>query len=266
MLTRYIPTMSDNDAPLRIAATGDLHYSRHSKGHHRELFAQVSRSADVLVLCGDLTDHGLAEEAELLAEDLQHCTIPVVAVLGNHDYESGHPDVVVNILEKAKVNMLDGESVEIKGVGFAGVCGFGGGFGRRMLNAWGEPAIKNFVQEAVDHAMKLERALARLETSQRVVALHYAPVRDTVVGEDPEIFPFMGSTRLEGPLNRFSVCAAFHGHAHGGTHEGRTSGGHPVFNVSIPVLQRTHPNRPPFVVWEVKREANTEESAPAAVI
>lgn len=258
--------MPDNDAPLRIAAAGDLHYSRHSKGHHRELLSHVSQAADVLLLCGDLTDHGLAEEAELLAQDLQDCAVPVVAVLGNHDYEAGNPDVVVNILEKAKVTVLDGESTEVHGIGFAGVCGFGGGFGRRMLNAWGEPAIKNFVQEAVDQAMRLERALARLETPQRVVLLHYAPVRDTVMGEDPEIFPFMGSTRLEGPINRFSVAAAFHGHAHGGTHEGRTTGGTPVFNVSIPVLNRAHPGKPPFKIWEIKREAASEESAPAAAI
>lgn len=258
-------TMPDNDAPLRIAATGDVHYNRHSKGQHRDLFTQVSRAADVLLLCGDLTDHGLAEEAELLAEDLQHCAIPVIAVLGNHDFESGHPEVVVNTLERAKVNVLQGESIEIQGVGFAGVCGFGGGFGRRMLNAWGEPAIKNFVQEAVDQAMHLERALARLETPQRVVVLHYAPVRDTVVGEDPEIFPFMGSTRLEGPLNRFGVSVAFHGHAHGGTHAGRTASNIPVFNVSIPLLRRDHPEKPPYIIHEVKREAPAAQAtAPAA--
>ncbi len=256
--------MPDNDAPLRIAATGDVHYNRHSKGQHRELFAHVSRAADVLLLCGDLTDHGLVDEAELLAEDLQHCTIPVVAVLGNHDYESGNPDAVVNTLERAKVNVLQGECIEINGVGFAGVCGFGGGFGRRMLNAWGEPAIKNFVQEAVDQAMQLERALARLQTQQQVVVLHYSPVRDTIVGEDPEIFPFMGSTRLEGPINRFGVAAAFHGHAHGGTHEGRTSGGIPVFNVSIPLLRRVNPEAQPFIIYELKREAAAEPSNASA--
>ncbi|MHA3772747.1 metallophosphoesterase family protein [Verrucomicrobiota bacterium sgz303538] len=254
--------MPDN-APLRIAATSDLHYSRHSKGQYRELFAQVSHAADVLLLCGDLTDYGLKEEAELLVEDLLHCTIPIIAVLGNHDYESGHPETVVTVLEHAKVNVLDGESVEIGGVGFAGVCGFGGGFGRRMLNAWGEPAIKHFVQEALDQAMRLERALARLHTPQRVALLHYAPVRDTVMGEDPEIFPFMGSTRLEGPLNRFNVCAAFHGHAHGGAHEGRTGSGIPIFNVAIPVLRKAHPDQPPYLLWEVKREAVPEQQLAA---
>jgi len=175
-------------------------------------------------------------------------------VLGNHDYEAGHPDQVINILEHAKVNVLDGETVEIEGVGFAGVCGFGGGFGRRMLNAWGEPAIKHFVQEAVDQALKLERALSRLETPTKVVLLHYSPIRDTIIGEDPEIFPFMGSTRLEGPINRFSAAVAFHGHAHGGAHEGRTSNGIPVFNVGIPVLHRVRPHDPTFLLYELKRE------------
>jgi Icc-related predicted phosphoesterase len=240
---------------LRIAALSDLHYSRHSKGQHRELLTQAAASADVLLLCGDLTDYGLAEEAQLLVEDLQQCSKPVIAVLGNHDYESGHPEQVMHVLENGKVTVLDGESTEIEGIGFAGVCGFGGGFGRRMLNAWGEPAIKHFVQEAVDQAMRLERALARLQTPTKIVALHYAPIRDTVLGEDPEIFPFMGSTRLEGPLNRFNVAAAFHGHAHGGAHEGKTSTGIPVFNVGVAVLKRVAPDKPTFKLFEVNREA-----------
>ncbi|MGV3534156.1 MAG: metallophosphoesterase family protein [Chthoniobacteraceae bacterium] len=243
---------------LRIAATSDLHYDRHSKGKWRELFIEASNSADVLLLCGDLTDYGLPDEANMVVEDLMHCSIPVLAVYGNHDYESAHQEEVRTILEHAKVTVLDGDSTEIHGVGFAGVCGFGGGFGRRMLNAWGEPAIKQFVQEAVDQAMRLERALARLNTTHKIVLLHYAPVRDTVVGEDPEIFPFMGSTRLEGPLNRHSVTACFHGHAHGGAHEGKTSSGVPVYNVAAPVLKKRHPERLPLYFMEVKTTAPGE--------
>ena len=151
--------------------------------------------------------------------------------------------------------MLDGESVEIGGVGFAGVCGFGGGFGQRMLNPWGEPLIKAFVQEAIDHAVRLEQALARLHTAQRVALLHYAPIRETVAGEDPEIFPFLGSSRLEGPLNRFGVAMALHGHAHNGTPEGRTSTGVPVYNIAAPLLTRDHPGKPPLRIFEVKRGA-----------
>ncbi len=246
------------ESPLRIAATSDIHYTRNSRGQCRELFLAASQAADVLVICGDLTDYGLPEEAHILAEDLRtHCRIPVIAVLGNHDFESGQTHEVSAILEQAGVQMLDGECTEIRGVGFVGVCGFGGGFGARMLNAWGEPAIKKFVQEGVDQALHLERALARLTSPHRVALLHYAPIKDTVAGEDPEIFPFLGSTRLEGPLNRFNVSVAFHGHAHGGAHSGRTSTGIPVFNVALPVLKRVQPNGPQFIISEVGEGAAT---------
>ena len=237
---------------MRIAATSDVHYGKHSKGKCDELFAHVSREADVLLVCGDLTDYGLAEEAELLAADLRaHLRIPVVAVLGNHDFESAHPEAVRKVMEDAGVVMLDGEATEIDGVGFAGVCGFGGGFGRRMLNAWGEPLIKTFVQEAIDHALRLEQALATLQTERRVVLLHYAPIRATVEGEPPEIFPFLGSTRLEEPINRYRVSAAFHGHAHNGTAEGATATGIPVYNVAAPLLLKQAPEKQPFRIFEI---------------
>jgi len=244
-----------NAKPLRIAATADLHYAKTSKGHYKTLFQEASHEADVLLLCGDLTDYGLPEEAHLLVHDIRaDVTIPVLAVLGNHDFESGHVEEVSRIIEESGVKLLEGECAEIEGVGFAGVCGFGGGFGRYMLNSWGEPLIKSFVHEAVEHAMRLERALGRLDTPQRIALLHYSPLRETVEGEPPEIFPFMGSTRLEGPLNRFNVAAAFHGHAHNGHAEGKTSANVPVFNVSLPVLKRTQPDAPWFRLFEVARE------------
>jgi Icc-related predicted phosphoesterase len=155
------------------------------------------------------------------------------------------------VMEEAGVEMLDGESIEIGGVGFAGVCGFGGGFGRRMLNAWGEPLIKTFVQEAIDQALRLEQALTKLGTDRRIVLLHYAPIRGTVQGEPPEIFPWLGSTRLEEPINRFRVSACFHGHAHNGTVEGATSTNVPVFNVSVPLLQKHAPEKQPFWLFEI---------------
>jgi len=164
--------------------------------------------------------------------------VPMIGVLGNHDFESGEPKLVRQVLETAGVTMLDGEAIEIDGVGFAGVCGFGGGFGRRMLNAWGEPLIKQFVQEALDQAVRLEQALASLQSNRRVAVLHYSPIRATVAGEDPEIFPFLGSSRLEEPINRFRVDAVFHGHAHNGSGEGSTATGIPVYNVSLPVLRK----------------------------
>ena len=149
------------------------------------------------------------------------------------------------------MTVLDGEATEVHGVGFAGVKGFAGGFGRGALGPWGEHAIKAFVQEAVDEALKLESALARLRTKKRVALLHYSPIRATVEGEPPEIFAYLGSSRLEEPINRFRVSAVFHGHAHRGAPEGRTSTGVPVHNVSMPLLMRTNPNRPPFLIVEM---------------
>jgi Icc-related predicted phosphoesterase len=227
-------------AKLRIAAVADIHYGKHGRGTLLEAFGELSHQADVLLLCGDLTDYGLAEEAEELATDLRAAVrVPIIGVLGNHDFEAGEPKLVRRIMEQAGVMMLDGESVEVGGVGFAGVCGFGGGFGRRMLNAWGEPLIKEFVQEALDQSLRLEQALGKLQTDRRVAVMHYSPIRATVAGEDPEIFPFLGSSRLEEPINRFRVSAVFHGHAHNGASEGATVSGVPVYNVSLPVLRRT---------------------------
>jgi Icc-related predicted phosphoesterase len=225
---------------LRIAATADLHYAKHSRGTLHEAFAEISRDADVLLLCGDLTEYGLPEEAEELVADIRAAVrIPIIAVLGNHDFESGQPEMVCKVLDDAGVNMLNGEAIEIAGVGFAGICGFGGGFGRRMLNAWGEPLIKQFVQESISHAVRLEQALAKLQTDRRVVVLHYSPIRETLQGEDPEIYAFLGSSRLEEPINRFRVNAVFHGHAHNGGLEGKTSTAIPVYNVSAPALRKT---------------------------
>ncbi len=225
---------------LRIAATADLHYAKHSRGKMHDAFAEISGSADVLLLCGDLTEYGLPEEAEELAADIRSAVkIPCIGVIGNHDYESGHPETVANILDQTGVTMLNGEAVEIAGVGFAGICGFGGGFGRRMLNAWGEPLIKQFVQESVSHAIRLEQALVKLQTERRIVVLHYSPIRETLEGEDPEIYAFLGSSRLEEPINRFRSTAVFHGHAHNGITDGKTSTGIPVYNVSAPVLHKT---------------------------
>ena len=205
-----------------------------------ESFAEISSSADILLLCGDLTDYGLPEEAEALVADIRAAVkIPMLAVLGNHDFESGQSQAVCKVLDDAGINVLDGEAIELAGVGFAGIAGFGGGFGRRMLNAWGEPLIKQFVQESISHAVRLEQALGKLQTERRIVVLHYSPIRATLTGEDPEIFAFLGSSRLEEPINRFRVEAVFHGHAHNGILEGKTSTGIPVYNVSAPVLRKS---------------------------
>jgi Icc-related predicted phosphoesterase len=218
----------------------------------------------VLLLCGDLTDYGTAEEAKVLADELAAVSVPIVAVLGNHDYESGTQQVVAEYLIKAGVRVLDGEAVEIEGVGIAGAKGFCGGFGRGSLGAWGEPAIKQFVQEGLHEAMKLESALAKLRTRRRIALLHYSPIAGTVAGEPVEIFPFLGSSRLEEPLLRYPVDAVFHGHAHRGTLEGKTINGVPVYNVARPLLLRTRPDQPPFRLFELPRELAPEESAAAA--
>src|SRR4029434_71792 len=193
---------------LRIAAIGDLHVSKSSQGAFHALFSQIGQTADVLALCGDFTDYGLPDEARVLARELTAAVkIPVIAVLGNHDFACGRQHESGQILIDAGVNVLDGEATEIEGVGFAGVKGFAGGFGRGALGPWGEQAIKAFVQEAVDEGLRLEAALARLRTQKRVALLHYSPIRGTVEGEPPEIFAYLGSSRLEEPINRYSVSA-----------------------------------------------------------
>jgi len=244
---------------VRIAAVGDIHCTRTSQGAFQSLFTQVSQQADVLILCGDLTDYGLPEEAQVLAKELGALKVPSLGVLGNHDYESGKQGEVRDILCDAGMLLLDGEAQEIEGVGFAGVKGFGGGFGRAALAPWGEDGIKRFVQEAVDETLKLEKALQRLRTPQRIAILHYSPIQATVEGEPPEIFAFLGSSRLEEPMARYSVTAAFHGHAHRGTFQGHTTSGIPVYNVSMHLLHRQFPDKQPFFLFEVP--ASTPEEA-----
>jgi Icc-related predicted phosphoesterase len=237
--------------PIRLAAISDIHYGKNSAGSMAPLFAQIVETADVLLICGDLTDYGLVEEARVLVADLQSIKIPIVAVLGNHDLESGEEQGINEVLTNAGVRMLDGDTFEYRGVGFAGIRGFCGGFGRGALGPWGEKVIKDFVNEAVQEALKLESALQRLETEHRVVLMHYSPIRETVEGEPLEIFAFLGSSRLEEPLTRLGATAVFHGHAHRGSAEGKTATGIPVYNVAHAVLKATYPDRPPFRMLEL---------------
>jgi Icc-related predicted phosphoesterase len=227
---------------IRIAALGDIHVRDSDTGKWTACFQAASEQADVLVICGDLTDTGDESEAQVLAGELKACRIPVVAVLGNHDYEKARHKLIREVMLEAQVNLLDGEAVVIKGVGFAGVKGFGGGFDRYMLSMFGEGAMKAFVQEAVDEALHLDRALAKLEKEYgdvpKVAVMHYAPIKQTIVGEPEVIYPFLGSSRLAEPLNRRQVVAAFHGHAHAGVLEGETADGIKIFNVALPILQR----------------------------
>jgi len=251
---------------MRIAAVGDLHCTKTSHGAFQPLFSAMREAADVLVLCGDLTDYGQADEARVLAKELAVAHgVPVLAVLGNHDYESGEVDQVKTLLGDAGVHVLDGDATEIEGVGFAGAKGLGGGFGERALQPWGEEIIKRFVHETVAEALKLESGLARLRSTHRIAVLHYSPIAETVQGEPPEIFPFLGSSRLEEPLQRYPVSVVFHGHAHRGRLEGRTRGEVPVYNVCLPLLERSFPGRPPFRLVEVSASGVTAVEPPVAV-
>lgn len=246
---------------VRIAAAADLHCTRTSQGMFQPFFSEVNEQADVLVLCGDLTDYGLPEEAHVLVRELSALHIPVLAVLGNHDFESGQQAEVTDILCDAGVLMLDGDAHEVAGIGFAGTKGFAGGFGTGTLSPWGEASIKAFVQEGLNEALKLEKAVSRLRTPNKIVVLHYSPIQQTVEGEPVAIFPFLGTSRLEEPLARYPVSAVFHGHAHRGTFEGQTLGGTPVYNVSMPLLKRDFPDKPPFFIFEVEDDGKVDVPA-----
>ena len=218
---------------MRVAAIGDLHVQESDNAPYRELFTEIAQKADVLLLCGDLTNFGKTTEAEILAADIKSCSIPVLGVLGNHDYECGQPEKVCDILHGAGMIVLDEQAHEIDGVGFAGVKGFMGGYGRGELAPFGEPIAKAFVDEVMKEARKLENALRTLRTERSVAVLHYSPITDTLEGEPAEIFQYLGAQRLAEPIDRFEhVKAVVHGHAHHGTYEGRTPLGKPVYNVA----------------------------------
>ena len=242
--------MASEAGKLRVAAIGDLHVMENSAAPYRELFAEIGNAADVLALCGDLTNFGKTSEAEILAEDIRACSIPVVGVLGNHDYECGQPEEVARILHEAGMTVLDEQAVEIEGVGFAGVKGFIGGYGRGELAPFGEPILKAVVDEVLNESRKLENQLRTLRTERSVAVLHYSPTVETLEGEPQEIFQYLGSQRLCEPIDRFDhVKAVVHGHAHHGTYEGRTPLGKPVYNVAQFVLKPLFGK--PYVVLEI---------------
>lgn len=242
--------MTSSNRTIRLAALADLHCRVGFQGKLAPLFAQAAAQADVLVLCGDLTDFGKVEEAHILAKELTSAAgKPIVGVLGNHDYESNQVAEVRAILCDAGVNLLDGDVYEAHGVGFAGVKGFAGGFGQALLRPFGEPSIKAFVHEGIDEALKLECALGSLRTPHRIALMHYAPIEATIIGERPEIYAYLGTSRLEETLQRYPCDMALHGHAHHGTLEGQTSRGIPVYNVASPLLMRQM--HCPFRIFEL---------------
>ena len=246
---------------VRIAAVGDFHSGEASKGAYREQFSQVNDEADILLLAGDLTNWGTAAEMKVAMSELKDVDIPIAAVLGNHDHESGEIGPACEILRDRGIHLLDGDTFELNDqVGIAGVKGYMGGFGRRALTSFGEQLTKNFVAASMEEVHKLELALRRLSTPIRIALLHYAPVVDTVVGEPEEIYPFLGTDRLAEPLDRYEVAVAFHGHAHNGSFEGRTPGGVPVFNVSHHLVQREERGELYFI-YEIPLRREVEQPA-----
>ena len=231
--------MAEGSSSFRLAAVGDLHCRQDQQGRFRDMVKAVNGEAEALVLAGDLTEHGTVDEAHVLAEQLGLLRVPCAAVLGNHDFEGGMVREIVRILADVKVKVLDGDyTVFDHRLGVAGAKGFCGGFERGMLQAFGEPAVKAFVQEAVNEALKLEAALAQLDLEKRVVLLHYAPITTTIDGEEPAVQAFLGTSRLAAPCDAFGARAVIHGHAHHGQTEGTTPKGIPVYNVSMPLVRK----------------------------
>jgi len=228
---------------MRIAATADLHFTPQSSSVLQDQFGKVRDEADLLILAGDLTNFGKTTEIEPLISALIRLQVPIVVVLGNHDYESGQEAEIARMLSVEGIKVLDGSGYEKDGIGFAGTKGFVGGFGRGMLTAFGEPEVKAFVRASIEESLKLERAMSQLRTKKRVVVLHYSPILETVCGEVPEIYPFLGTSRLAEVIDRHGADLVVHGHAHHGKLNGKTLGGVPVHNVAITLLQSSDPPR-----------------------
>jgi Icc-related predicted phosphoesterase len=229
---------------IRIAAVGDLHYGDGSQDILRPGLQHLPDRADLLLLAGDLTRCGAPEEVRVLANQMRGLPIPIVAVLGNHDYHSDLQDEVGRELEQAGVRVLEGGAVtlEIGGVrvGIAGTKGFGGGFRGAHGSDFGEPEMKAFVGHTRLLSDRLEQALTDLDTDLRIALLHYSPIEATLEGERLEIYPFLGSYLMAEAVDNAGADLVLHGHAHHGTEKGRTPAGIPVRNVAQPVIRHAY--------------------------
>jgi Icc-related predicted phosphoesterase len=226
---------------IRIAAVGDVHFGRNSRGWIGNYLEEITRQADLFLIAGDLTQTGHVDEARVLCEDLSASSIPVVTVLGNHDFHLGQQGEIVRMLEDAGVKVLDGAAVRIRvretEVGVAGIKGFGGGFAGACASEFGEDEMKEFIRYTKDQARQLKEALLSLDCCYKVALLHYSPIAGTLMGEKPEIYPFLGSYLLSEAVDDSEADVVFHGHAHKGVEKGVTFGGVPVRNVAQPVIQ-----------------------------
>ena len=229
---------------IRVAAAGDLHFGTDSAGKLRPRLEHLPDHADLLLLAGDLTRYGDPNEAAVLADELKDLPIPIFAVLGNHDYHLGQENAVREVLERAGVQVLEGEGtvVDVNGqrVGVAGTKGFGGGFAGACGTEFGEREMKAFMAHTREISEQLEKAIDSLDADMRVVILHYSPVKGTLQGERLEIFPFLGSYLLAEPIDRVGADLVVHGHAHHGTEKGITPGGIHVRNVALPVIKHAY--------------------------
>lgn len=241
---------------IRVAAIADVHFSADSRGRLRDHWSQLHNAADVLLIGGDLTTHGERDQARVLAEELSVVQVPVVVVLGNHDYHSDDHDGVREELERGGAVVLEGESITLKingtTLGIAGAKGFGGGFAGASGSAFGEREMKAFVHHTERIAARLYDELNGLQTDYRVALLHYSPVKETLAGERLEIYPFLGSYLLAEAIDKAGADLAIHGHAHLGQEKGVTARGIPVRNVALPVLRRA------YAVYNLEKQSQHE--------
>ncbi|HEY1895891.1 MAG TPA: metallophosphoesterase [Terracidiphilus sp.] len=235
---------------MRVAAVADIHLQVEDQEKNVHQFTVVNELADVLVIAGDFTNHGKPEEMRACLAVLEHVHVPIVAVLGNHDHESGNQDELGGMLRLAGVHLLDGQCHEMDGVGFAGTKGFCGGFAPYELMPFGEGGIKTFVEIAEREAIKLDYGLAQLHTPIKIAITHYAPIKETVIGEPEPIFPFLGSSRLQRALDRHKPNLALHGHAHKGTFSAESSTGTRICNVALHLL-RERGEEHPFTIFNL---------------
>jgi Icc-related predicted phosphoesterase len=242
----------------RIAALADLHINEYTDGQVKKIFQKkdINKEADILLLGGDLTKNGTKIEANVLLREIEDIKIPIYGVLGNHDCQYGLENEIKKILSE-KIYFLDGDGIDIDvggtSIGLAGIKGFCGGFEPHPARAFGEKALKDFVYAGDRETEKLDEALSEINSTVKVVLMHYSPIIETAYGEPPEIYPFLGNKKLASPLDYYKVSLVFHGHCHHGSLSGKTKGGSPVYNVARVILKNN------YALFELRGEKWTKK-------